>query len=236
MSGFAQRIVCVSQDVANFMLRHGFAPEKLAVIPNGVAVDQFPSAEAIDTTRLGIPPGRKIILYVGRLDYQKGLDWLIELVPQISNELPEHDLLFVGEGPQRQELQRRAQQLGVRHRVHFAGWRGDVASILRSSELLVLPSRWEGMPNVVLEAMASRLPLVTTRADGIQEILGPLKASQMAEMTNQQEFVSKVVAICRDPSLAQHLAAANRERVERCFSLQKAIHAYQALYEALIDR
>src|SRR5439155_4746020 len=105
-------------------------------------------------SELGVPYGRRVMLFVGRLDRQKGLDLFFQELPAIFRELPDHDLLLIGNGPQAAALQHCARRLRVQDRVHFGGWRNDVPSIMAAADLLVLPSRWEGMPNVVLEAMA----------------------------------------------------------------------------------
>ena len=119
-----------------------------------------------------MPAGRDVVTCIGRLDRQKGLDWLLETAAIWLPQLPRCDLLLVGQGPERRKLEAQCRGLGIGDRVHFAGWRPDVAEILAASRLLVLPSAWEGMPNVVLEAMAAGLPVVATDVEGVRELLG----------------------------------------------------------------
>jgi glycosyltransferase involved in cell wall biosynthesis len=119
-------------------------------------------------------------------------------------------------------------------RIHFAGWRPDVKEILRSSDLLVLPSRWEGMPNILLEGMASGLPVMSTLVEGVAEVLGPLAAHQSSRPGDLAEFVAKAAAILKDPSLARLLGEQNRQRVTEHFSLANMIRAYERLYESLL--
>ena len=114
-----------------------------------------------------------MVTFVGRLEKQKGVNWLIESAPLWLAELPDCHLLLVGDGPMRATLESAAAASGLGERIHFAGWRADVPEILAASDLLVLPSAWEGMPNVVLEAMASRRPVVATDVEGVRELLGP---------------------------------------------------------------
>ena len=94
---------------------------------------------------------------------------------------------------------RRAGAAGIAERVHFAGWRTDVPEILAASSLLVLPSAWEGMPNVVLEAMASRLPVVATDVEGVRELLGPAAARQTVRYGDTKALIDKVVSFICDP-------------------------------------
>jgi glycosyltransferase involved in cell wall biosynthesis len=154
-------------------------------------------------------------------------------MPQLLSRRPEVDLLLVGHGPERQRLEEQAAALGIVERVHFAGWRPDVASILRASRVLVLPSRWEGMPNVVLEAMASKIPVVSTRAEGVMELLGDGASQQTVEMGDDEDFVQKLAFLLNNPAEAAEIGKQNRERVVECFSMDRMIQSYQRLYASL---
>ncbi|MEX2092961.1 MAG: glycosyltransferase, partial [Pirellulales bacterium] len=170
---FVERYVCLSQSVADFAESAMRLPrEKLVVIPNGVDVARFAEISPIDLAKLGLPPGRRMLLFVGRLDPQKRPDWLLDRLPDIAKELPHHDLVLVGEGPLEDKLRRQATRLGVADRVHFAHWRRDIPRLLAAADLLVLTSAAEGMPNVILEAMAAAKPVVTTEVHGVAELLG----------------------------------------------------------------
>ncbi len=161
----AGRVVCVSQRVADYAgCRMRIPAAQLAVIPNGIDVEACRAREAVRLATLGVPPLRRTITCVSRLAPQKGIDQLLQQAPQWFAALPAHDLLIVGDGPQAAALRRTAAHLGLGPRVHFCGWQPHVLEILRASDLLVLPSRWEGMPNVLLEAMACERPVVCTQA------------------------------------------------------------------------
>jgi glycosyltransferase involved in cell wall biosynthesis len=226
--------VCVSESVARFTAtRAGIPPEGLVVIPNGIDQSLYPADKPADLGRFGIPPQRRVVSYVGRLDRQKGVDWLVETAPQWLQRLPDCDLLLVGSGPLGQRLEQSARKSGVSDRVHFAGWQPDVREILAASRLLVLPSRWEGMPNVVLEAMASGLPIVASRCEGVDELLGPRAAEQTVCFGDSEAFADKVVAMLSEPRVAASLGDGNRTRVENHFSLAAMIDAYERLWESL---
>jgi glycosyltransferase involved in cell wall biosynthesis len=227
--------VCVSRGVADFCGDKGrFPAEKLVVIPNGVDLSRFENVAPVDLTELGVPPSRRTILYVGRLDRQKGLDWLLaEVLPRVFRELPQHDLLLVGDGPERQELESLGKKVGWSDRVHFRGWQSAVPRILAASDLLVLPSRWEGMPNVVLEAMAAGKPVVATRAEGVVELLGEGAASQSCPAGNAAGFGERIIRLAQDRTLATELGAQNQRRAAAEFSLPAMISRYASLYESL---
>lgn len=233
----ADKVVCVSQGVADHCRdKCRFPAEKLAVIPNGVDLSRFENVPPADLTELGVPAGRRVMLYVGRLDKQKGLDWLLQKVmPRVLCELPEHDLLLVGDGPQREELKKLSEQQGLPTRVHFAGWRNNVAEVLSASDLLILASRWEGMPNVILEAMAAGKPVVATQAEGVQELLGAEATEQLCPHEDAAGFAERIVHLANDSVLAAELGAQNRARAAAEFSLEAMVSRYAALYESLVS-
>jgi glycosyltransferase involved in cell wall biosynthesis len=229
------RHVCVSRAVAEFSAkRAGLPAEKLVVIPNGVDLARFPAPTAADLTQFGVPPGRQVVTYVGRLDRQKGLDWLLETAARWLPQLDGCDLLLVGAGPQRSKLEAQCRRLGLCGRVHFAGWRPNIPEILAASRLLLLPSAWEGMPNVVLEAMASRLPVVAADVEGVGELLGPAAAQQTARFGDTEAFAAKLIRFVKQAETAAETGARNRRRAEECFTLRGMAAAYQSLWESLL--
>ena len=230
--------VAVSESVAEFSRGEGgVSAERLTVIPNGVDAARFDAAAPLDLRELGIPAGRRAVTYVGRLEPQKGLDDLISRARDWLDLLPGHDLLLVGDGPQRGELEDLAGRLGLSGRVRFAGWRGNVPEILRASEILVLPSRWEGMPNVLLEAMACRLPVVAMNVEGVAEALGAENLdAQTAPAGDFHVFAEKLGAIASSQALAARLGDENRRRVEEKFTLDAMVGAYAALFRRLAGR
>jgi glycosyltransferase involved in cell wall biosynthesis len=160
--------------------------------------------------------------------------WLLETAPSWFEQLPDCDLLLVGKGPHRRSLEAFCQHRGLSDRVHLAGWRNDVPEILAASDLLVLPSLWEGMPNVVLQAMASGLPVLATDVEGVRELLGPTADAQVVAYGDTELFSEKLVAIMSDQSLASDLGRQNRERAANEFTLDRMAAAYQDLWESLV--
>lgn len=233
---WVDRYVCVSDAVARFAQRRiGLPPEKLTVIPNGIDAEKYSAVPPVDLASLGVPPGRRVIAYVGRLDKQKGIQWLLKTSPEWLRHLPDCHLLIVGKGPLEKTLRRACLRLGVEPRVSFAGWRPDVPEILAASQLLVLPSRWEGMPNIVLQAMASGLPVVASDVEGVRELLGHQSDAQVVPYGNSRELTEKIVAILSDPVRASHLGNQNRHRAEQEFTFDRMVAAYQNLWYSLLS-
>ncbi len=234
------RHVCVSQSVREFSATVGGLPaEKLLVIPNGVDVSRFATAVACPREQMQLGPGRRALLCVGRLEQQKGVDWLLSLLPTVLRQAPRHDLVVVGDGPQRGALERQAQASAeLAGRVHFLGYRDDVPALLAAADLLLLPSRWEGMPNVVLEAMAAGKPVVARAVEGVAELLGPQADSQVARCQGDdaQVFSEKLLALLNDPGLACELGVQNQRRAREQFSFEAMATAYALLYRSLLNR
>ncbi|MDD4267544.1 MAG: glycosyltransferase [Pirellulaceae bacterium] len=227
------RHVCVSRAVADFTARNtGIDNNRLVVIPNGIDVDRLRAVKAASLAEYGIAAGRRAVTFVGRLDPQKGLSWLLDTAVEWLPRLASHDLLLVGHGRQRAALERQAVRLGIGGRVRFAGWRPNVAEILAASDLLVLPSRWEGMPNVVLQAMALGLPVLATDVEGTRELLGPA-AAQTVAYGDTPTFVNRLVTLIEDRRSGAELGLENRQRAASEFSLGAMIAAYQRLWESL---
>jgi len=228
--------VCVSESVARFSREATRLPDdRLVVIPNGIDVERIQSIDPVDLSAEGLGR-RRWIVSVGRLDRQKRVDWLLRRAPELLARLPEHDLLIVGDGSQRGRLEELSSQLGIRDHVHFLGWRSDVAEILASSDLLVLTSQWEGMPNVVLESMASSKPVVVTETDGVRQLLGPDASCQIVGSENAPAFTESVVRIATDSRLASTLGEQNYQRTAGCFRIEDTVAAYERLYTSLLER
>ncbi len=230
------RYVCVSHAVARFSAERAKLPtEKLVVIPNGIDVDRYPASPLASFDAFGVGPDRRAVVFIGRLERQKGVVWLIDSADRWLQRLPTHDLLLVGDGPLRTRLERLIRRRGLADRVHFTGWRTDAAQILAASDVLVLPSLWEGMPNVVLEAMASGLPVVATSVEGVEELLGPMADRQTVPCGDSQTLADRIVAFAGNAGAASEVGTTNRQRAAACFSLHRMVDAYQDLWESLVE-
>jgi glycosyltransferase involved in cell wall biosynthesis len=228
--------VCVSQDVATFAsARLRLAENQLSVIPNGINADHYSNIQSDRNTILGTTSEKRWLLTIGRLESQKGLDWLLALAPALLQQCPQYDLVLVGDGSQRSRLQQQAQQAGIADRLHFLGWRADIPQILNASDMLLLPSRWEGMPNVLLEAMASSLPVVTRAVHGVEEILKTDGECQIVRDESPAAFVQRVTQLTADPDRRAALGRQNLDRILAGFTLPQMVQQYSTLYRHLLQ-
>lgn len=229
------RNVCVSTAVAEFSHRAAhLRPDKTVVIANGVDVARFEAAAPADLTPFGVPQGSRVLIAVGRLDPQKGLQYLIEAMSGLATREPDLHLLLVGEGPQRTQIETWIHERSLSGRVHLAGWRKDVPELLQAAWCLVLPSLWEGMPNVVLEAMAAGLPVVATRVEGTDELVLDGETGLLVASRSASQIESAIAALGNEFGRAQRLGQNGQNRVKSLFSWEKMVSDYAHLYAALI--
>lgn len=226
--------VCVSEAVRQFSIDRGrLPPTKLSVIPNAVDVRTFAEAVPIDVGRLlgqqRAAEVRRLVVYVGRLDCQKGLDRLIASTPSWLAPRSDVQLVLVGDGPQRPQLEEACRDANLRAQVTFAGRRSDVPNILGAADLFVLPSRWEGMPNALLEAMAAGLPVVAADAEGVRETLGDLADRQLVIGSDLEHWSRRIGEMLDAPGTAQTLGEQNRQRAEE-FSWARVVERYQHVW------
>lgn len=236
-SGMVTANVCVSQAVADFSISQGrLRPNKIVVIPNGVNVARFAAAVPADLTAWGIPRESQVLLTIGRLDRQKGLSMLVEAASSVAPQYPQLHFLLVGEGPDRTDLARLIRERGLAQRIHLAGWRPDIPEILAAGTALVLPSLWEGLPNVILEAMAAGLPVVATRVEGTSELVIEGRTGWLVPPQSPQELAVAIEMLLSDPARSKAMGQLGRERATSEFSWDKMADRYNDLYRSLLIR
>ena len=189
----ADRVLSVSQALKREIVALGVPEEKVVVIPNGIEPEKFrmiPKAAA--QRALKLPPGPRYLVSVSRLSHEKGLDILIRALARLRNR--NAHLLLVGEGRERENLETLRQQLGVEDRVSLVGDQPNEAIPLwvNAADLFVLPSRTEGWPNVLMEAMACGKPVVGARVGGIPEIISNPRLGIVAPPNDPQALAEAI--------------------------------------------
>lgn len=218
-------VVANSEGLADLARR--FAPDQpIAIIPNGVDAARFSPADArSDGDRLSL-------LFVGRVVRQKGLDVLFEALASLPPALRERiGLTIVGDGPARPELEAQAARLGLTERIAFRGWLGrdELPAAYRAADAFVFPSRDEGMPNVVLEAMAAGLPVVATRIAGNRDLVVEEETGLMLDADDTPALAAAIARLAEDPALRRRLGEGGRRRVVDHFSWRAVAAAYRDL-------
>lgn len=228
--------ICVSQSVADFSIQTGhLSPTKITVVPNGVEFQRFAEAVPAELTCWNIPTDAKVVLSVGRLDPQKAPHDLLSAFLKFARQAPEFHLLFVGDGPLRAELEQRVSESGYSSQVHFAGWQPQIPELMRAADCLVLSSLWEGMPNVVLESMAAGLPVISTRVDGIFELIQPGEQGTLVEIGSIDQLHQALVDFRSSPAQFARMAENAQTLVEQEFTWESIARKYDQIYSQILS-
>lgn len=231
-------LVCVSESVRQFAIKQLAARTEIAItIPNAVEVSRFdrvPGADIFCTTSLGWPDSCDVILFVGRMHSQKGIDLIQRQIDQLVPVQSNRKLILVGDGPLAESVDAWCQSVGP-DRVCRLPWQSDVAPLIRRCQMLILPSRYEGMPNVVMEAMAAGRPVVCSRVEGTAELLGD-DPQQTFDTGDETKMVQIVNRLFDQRETAAAIGAANQDRMRREFSVPAMVNAYRDYYERLVHR
>jgi glycosyltransferase involved in cell wall biosynthesis len=234
----ADRVVAVAGSARDIVVAEGVAPERVVIIPNAVdAVDlrtTLTKAEA--RAKLGLPEGRTIACVVGRLSHEKGQDVALRALALARAQGDELDLAFAGDGPDRAKLDALVTELSLTGHVHFLGHQKSVGVVYAASDLMVMPSRSEAMPNALLEAMTVSLPVVATRVGGVPEVADD-GVHVWIVASDSPEALSTAIAECvRDPAERTRRAEAARLRALDRHDPARRAQRYVALYESLLGR
>jgi glycosyltransferase involved in cell wall biosynthesis len=227
------RLVLVCQSDLRQARTHRLAPEeKMTVILNGTDFRPELGADDIPSRRseLGWLPDRPVIGTVARLHRQKGVVNLVRAAPKILSACPEVRIAVVGEGPQGASLRREAQRLGLEGRLLFLGERKDAASFMALFDVFVLPSLWEGLPFVLVEAAAWGKPIVATAVDGVPEILEDGKTGLLVPPKDPSALAEAVIRLLKDKKEAHRLGETARALVPPRFPLRRMVDQTQNLY------
>jgi starch synthase (maltosyl-transferring) len=228
--------VCVSRGVKRFSREvAGIPPGRLTVIPNGVDLAPFDRATPLARASIGVPPDAHLALFIGRLDAQKGLPDLLDAAERVVALRQGWHLALVGDGPERPWLLgRMADRPALAGHVRWLGRRDDVPSLLAAADVLVLASHWEGMPNVVLEAMAARRAVVATAVEGTEELVIPGRSGWLVPPRDVPALADALLDAADSPDRLRRYGEAGRARVEAEFSLDRMASAYQRLWAGLL--
>ncbi len=232
----ASGAVCVSKGVRQFSReRAGWSDDRLTVIPNGIDVAPYDAIAAADRGVLGIPANSLFVLYVGRLHVQKGLSVLLDAIERDLPGRPDWHFAMAGHGPERPALEARiAGTAALAGRIHLLGARNDIPALLKAADLLVLPSLWEGMPNVVLEAMAARRAAVATAVEGSVDLIVPGSTGWLVPPADPGALGMALLDAGSDPDRLRRYGQAGRARVEAEFSIDRVVRAYESLWAGVL--
>jgi len=230
--GYADQILCNGQAVKEHIVGNRAIAQPVVVIPNGVDCDHFrPMAQlrARERARLGLADEHFVIGTIGNIRPVKNVPFLLRAMSRVAASAPHARLLCVGGGPQLEEMRQLARSLGLADRVSFTGLVKDVRPMLAAMDAFALCSRQEGNPNVVLQAMASALPVVSVRVGEVPFVIDDGRSGVLVGSGDEDAFVSALTTLAREPQRCRTLGDAARRRVSDRFSASKMIASYATL-------
>ncbi len=235
MSAGTSAVVCVSEADLAAARRHRLAPaDRLRLVRNGVA-SFGPDSEAERLRRIGelrrhLTSQSSLIGTVARLHRQKGVEYFIRAAPAVLKKHPEATFVVVGGGPWEARIKAETARLGLGDRMILAGERTDALDWLSLFDVFVLPSLWEGLPLVLIEAAILGRPIVATDIDGSREIIRDGETGLLVPPADPKALAGAVLRLLDDPSLARRLGEASRKDIPPVYSLERMIAETERLY------
>ncbi len=230
---WCDRVVCNSRAAADRLLKAGLPGSKVVVIGNALP----PEAFAETSPALARVSGILRVGMIARMNASyKNHDVFLGAAARLSRKLPNVEFLLVGDGPLRPELERKAAELGLQGRVQFLGDRRDIASVLASMDVSVVPSASESLSNVMLESMAAAVPVVATDVGGSSELASDGRGVLVAP-NDEQALEIGLERVLADPELRSSMSRRAREFAQVNFSVERIREQYCSLYaEVLASR
>jgi glycosyltransferase involved in cell wall biosynthesis len=227
-------IIAISEGVKKVLLDSGIPWSLVRVIPSGIDFSPFREVACRDFLRreFSFPPDDYLVGIVAALEDHKGHADLIQAAKILKEQAPKVRIIVVGTGSLRLKLDKQAHALGVEDIVFFLGFRKDVPQILASLDLFVLSSHLEGMGSSLLDAMASRLPIVATRAGGIPEVITHGETGLLVPPRDPVSLAQAILTLYRDKERATRMAQRGYQAVHRKFSVEAMAEKVISLYES----
>lgn len=224
-------VIVLSTRMEQYLIEHNFYLPGTRLVPNGVDIKRFfPAPVDVSTGERPLT-----VVCVSKMRYEKGIDVLLQAWHLVREQLPEAKLLLVGNGPIQPQLTQLAEALNILQSVEFAGLQSDVPAQFQRGFIATLPSRWEGMPNALLEAMACGSACVATRVSGSEDLIQDGVNGLLVEPDDYQGMAHALLSLLRDPEKAQNYGRAARTTVEQNYTLEQVIDMYGDIYQSLTE-
>jgi glycosyltransferase involved in cell wall biosynthesis len=235
---FAHHIIAVASACRDFLMEHESIPqEKITLVPNAIDLRRFSlgnADRAKSRNSFGLPLDAKVIAGVGRLNPQKNFSLFLDIAAALVPRFPELRFLLAGDGPEESMLREKAGALGLADRIIFAGYVADTRQVYAATDILLMPSRFEGLPMTLLEAMAMGLPVVASKLDGIAEVIQDGREGFLIDSNDTQGFVERCAAVLENPANSSELATNARAKIEAHFSVERMTSAVEAIYDQFL--
>lgn len=228
-------VICVSAALGDACGAMGIGPDRLSLVHNAIDLREWKriANPARARQELQLDPRTPTIGVVGRFSHEKGVDRMIDAIPALNRRLGPVQVLLIGDGPLRGRLQEQARQLGVADQVRFAGWCKPLQSWYEAMDLLVLPSRSEGLANVLLEAMAMGVPVAATDVGDTRMLLDDGRCGAMLG-GDVRDWPEPMAGLLTHHWQTQRMVAAAHQRIAEHFSFDARMTRVTAIYDRLV--
>lgn len=234
---YMDRVVCVSQAQADKIRRCGVSEQKIVVIPNAIDVGRFENLDPAGRTRLEkMFPTRpqQIIGAAGRLSPEKGFDVLIDAARAVIAKNPKVGFVLFGEGQLRKSLAEQVSRHGLQDHFVFAGFCSDLDALLPHFDLFVQSSHTEGMPNVILEALAAGVPVVATNVGGTGEIIKNGLTGRLVDANSADQLIAPINEVLQDQTITALFSANGKSQIQSQFGFANQAQSYRRLFAQLV--
>jgi glycosyltransferase involved in cell wall biosynthesis len=231
-----EKVICVSEDLLQQVEHYGVRGPRSVLIENAIDTDQFHRTQSPSAAkqRLGWPAQRRLVGAVGRLSPEKAFDVLIRAIRELVETGSDVGLIIAGDGPEKQSLDALIDECGLRARVRLTGFQSDLRPLYEAMDLFVLSSLREGLPNVLLEAMAMEVPVVATQIAGIPRVITDSTNGLLVPPGNQAALVDAMKRALASDELRARLATAAQRTIEQRYSFAVRMQKVVAIYDALL--
>jgi glycosyltransferase involved in cell wall biosynthesis len=233
LDGCTDQYVAVSAAMGRQVVEKRIADRRhVTVIHHGLDLDPYLQLQGSRGKRrqLGLHPTCLVVGMVGRLEPQKGVEYLVDAMPRLCALHEDARVLIIGDGPLRQSLENRATRRGVHDRVRFLGWRTDVPEILAELDVFCMPSLWESLGYSILEAMACGVPVVASDVEGIPEVVVHGETGLLVPPGDPSALAEAISLLLDRPDLRCAMGRAGQKRVEQRFSERMMLDRYEQMY------
>jgi glycosyltransferase involved in cell wall biosynthesis len=230
-------VIAVSQAIREQMIEKGIKQAKIDIINNGIDVEDadFSTSSQVAREKLGLAPNDYIIGCVARLTLEKAHIDLINAFSEIAKKEVSVKLVLIGDGPERSSLENECRKLDIVDKVIFTGNRSDVRSLYAAFDTFALVSRNEGLPMVLLEAMAAELPIVATRVGAIPKVIREEQNGLLVNSANRADISTAFLKLYRSSQYRKNLGKEARKTVVEQFSSKKMAEKYTQLYKKILS-
>lgn len=204
---------------------------KLSTIPNGFDFSKCEKIESADLAKMvGIPRTSKVICSIGRFSEPKNIPMFLSVAFQVLEKDDKVQFLYIGDGQDRWLYEQVVEERGLQERINFCGFKRDVLPILKACDLFILTSSQEGIPNVLIEAAAMEVPIISTDVDGIPEIVTNGVTGTLVSSGDTREMVKEVLRFLQDPLPYKCFACDASLEVRGKFNLERMVSSYESLF------